>query len=658
MSSTSVLAVAPPHAAGAVTVAATTLAGTASLTNAFTYVAAAPTLTSVSPTSGPVTGGTGVTITGNNLSGTTSVTFGGTTASAVTVVNATTVTAVAPAHIAGPVDVVVTTPNGNATLTNSFTYTAAAPTLASASPNSGSAAGGTLVTLSGTNLSGATAVTFGGTAALAVTVINATTVTAVTPAHAVGVVTIAITTPNGTASLANAFSYNVVSTATAVSSSRNPAPAGQAVTFTAVVSSSNGVPIGEVSFRDGATVIGTATLSQGTAKLTTSSLSVGAHSITVVYTQVQGFSGSTSPALVQTVSNAADSAKLRELQIAGSRVVAQNSGGAITSSIDSAIDEAFSESGQFIMPGSNSLRVNFAADPGGREDTKPQRDDVRDRLMKGKLDDAFASFNKAKPRLYEIKSDWRLWLDIKYSGIESAGYIQPLKGEQVNALTGVSYRLSPKVVVGAFGGYETFRYASDTLNGRLAGDGWTVGGYFGWKLQDQFRFDLAAAYSGIDYTGVAATAAGDFTGTRWLISSGFTGTYRWADFAIEPSAKLYTLWEHQRSYTDTLSTFQPARDFMTGRASVGTKAAYSMESAITPYIGLYADYYFSRDYEGVNLEGLASVPILSGWSARVTGGIMARLPNGLSVALGGEYGGIGSDARIWTFRANVRMQLN
>jgi len=82
----------------------------------------APTLTGVSPNSGTASGNAGVTLTGTSLTGTTGVTFGGEAATSVNVVDATTVTAVTPAHSAGEVDVVITTPQGTSTLTNGYTY--------------------------------------------------------------------------------------------------------------------------------------------------------------------------------------------------------------------------------------------------------------------------------------------------------------------------------------------------------------------------------------------------------------------------------------------------------------------------------------------------------------------------------------------------------
>jgi hypothetical protein len=75
------------------------------------------------------------------------------------------------------------------------------------SPSSGSASGGTGVTLTGVGLTGTTGVTFGGVAATSVKVVNSTTVTAVTPAHAAGAVNVVITTTSGSGTNTNAYTY-------------------------------------------------------------------------------------------------------------------------------------------------------------------------------------------------------------------------------------------------------------------------------------------------------------------------------------------------------------------------------------------------------------------------------------------------------------------
>lgn len=81
-----------------------------------------PTVSSLNYTVGdPGGGGQTIVITGTNFTGATSVTFGGTSAS-FSVVNATTINATLPAHAAGVVSVVVTTPGGTGTGTNIFEY--------------------------------------------------------------------------------------------------------------------------------------------------------------------------------------------------------------------------------------------------------------------------------------------------------------------------------------------------------------------------------------------------------------------------------------------------------------------------------------------------------------------------------------------------------
>lgn len=82
------------------------------------------------------------------------------------------------------------------------------PNLTAINPNAGTASGGTGVTLTGTELTGASSVTFDGVPATSVNVVNSTTVTAVTPAHAAGAVDVVINTPDGSDTLTNGYTYN------------------------------------------------------------------------------------------------------------------------------------------------------------------------------------------------------------------------------------------------------------------------------------------------------------------------------------------------------------------------------------------------------------------------------------------------------------------
>jgi formylglycine-generating enzyme required for sulfatase activity len=81
------------------------------------------------------------------------------------------------------------------------------PFISSVAPGQGTIVGGTPITISGVFFTGVTSVSIGGALATNMIVVSSTTITAVTPAHAAGSVSITIATPSRASTLKNAFSY-------------------------------------------------------------------------------------------------------------------------------------------------------------------------------------------------------------------------------------------------------------------------------------------------------------------------------------------------------------------------------------------------------------------------------------------------------------------
>jgi len=90
-------------------------------------------------------------------------------------------------------------------------YAGVAPVVTALTPNSGPTAGGTVVTITGTNLAATTAVTFDGTPATAITNISTTELKATTPAHPAGAVDVRITARAGV-SPASEYTYVAIAT--------------------------------------------------------------------------------------------------------------------------------------------------------------------------------------------------------------------------------------------------------------------------------------------------------------------------------------------------------------------------------------------------------------------------------------------------------------
>jgi alpha-tubulin suppressor-like RCC1 family protein len=166
-----------------------------------------PAVTKVTPKKGPASGGTSVFIAGTDFAGVTEVKFGSTSASSFgTPFSSTEMTAVSPAEPAGTVDLTVTNSWGTSaiSLADHFTFV---PTVTNVSPNSGSTAGGTSVTITGSGFAlgkTATKFKFDSKAGKSVNCTSTTTCTAVSPAHEAGTV-------------------HVTATVNKISSTRNPA---------------------------------------------------------------------------------------------------------------------------------------------------------------------------------------------------------------------------------------------------------------------------------------------------------------------------------------------------------------------------------------------------------------------------------------------------
>ena len=151
-----------------------------------------------------------MTVTGTNLAGATAVRFGTTAGTKLTVISAGKLTVVAPKERAGQVDIRVTTSGGTSAVTKADRFTfVALPTVTAISPASGSHRGGAKVTITGTDLSGATKVTFGSAAAAHLQQVSSTKLTVTSPPHAAGAVDVRVTTAGGTSTKhhADQFSY-------------------------------------------------------------------------------------------------------------------------------------------------------------------------------------------------------------------------------------------------------------------------------------------------------------------------------------------------------------------------------------------------------------------------------------------------------------------
>ena len=211
-----------PLAAGSVTFKVTATdsqSDTTSQTYTLNVTSTVPTITGVAPAAGPLAGGTTVTISGTNLAGATAVDFGGTPA---TIVNdsANQLVVTSPQGSVGTVNITVIGPGGTSAVTaaDQFTFVAT-PTVTGVSPSSEQTPSG-LITISGTNLSGATLVEFGNTSA-AIESDTANQIVVQAP-NVSGTVDVTVTTAGGTSAITPADQFSILLASPTVAFSQTP----------------------------------------------------------------------------------------------------------------------------------------------------------------------------------------------------------------------------------------------------------------------------------------------------------------------------------------------------------------------------------------------------------------------------------------------------
>jgi hypothetical protein len=236
----------PPGIAGTVDITVTNAAGTSTpgATDKFTYVApGTPVVRAVDPNRGLASGRTSVRLHGSGFTGATMVSFGANAApsNSISVFDDTQLFVTSPAGTSGAtVDVTVTTPVGTSATSSAdhFTYyTPVAPTITAVSPASGPASGGTHVWITGTALSGISAVAFGSSQTFAYPISDTVIEVFNSPPGTNGAtVDITVTTPGGTSPVTGAdhFTYTapVTPSVGAVSPSSGSTSGGTTVYIT------------------------------------------------------------------------------------------------------------------------------------------------------------------------------------------------------------------------------------------------------------------------------------------------------------------------------------------------------------------------------------------------------------------------------------------
>lgn len=232
---------------------------------------------------------------------------------------------------------------------------------------------------------------------------------------------------------------------------------------------------------------------------------------------------------------------------------------------------------------------------------------------------------------------------------------QDSEHQQFNGFVGVDTFITNDLVAGIFAGYEYSNSDFEELNGQLDGSGQSVGAYMAYALSSAIRLDAGISHSWLAYDLSQNLAEAEMDASRTVVFGGLTGAIDTGSLRIEPTADLLAIWQNEDGYTDNFGFDHAERSFSAIRASVGGKFSLvdlgSENWAVTPYAGLYGDYWSIDDDAELSTEAFG---VIEDFSGRVNGGLsIESRSHALSFDASVEYSGIGEDTEVLSGRAGL-----
>lgn len=253
---------------------------------------------------------------------------------------------------------------------------------------------------------------------------------------------------------------------------------------------------------------------------------------------------------------------------------------------------------------------------------------------------------------------WNAWIDGKYTWIEGSNDLDGSKGPLINAMAGIDYRLSDRVVLGLIGTYEDSRLKTQgILPIKQTTEGFGGGAYTGITVTPNIVFSGIALYSGIetevDYSGFGS---GKTDSDRVQLSSAFTGYWYFGTTRLSPSVTLAWSKEWQDEYTNNIN---PAQTFETGVLTGGTVLghtfALSGATSVEPWAGAFLDYTFLNE---THTDGLGTDSIDEQADLRLQLGLNLNLASNVQLVLTGETAGlIVDETDSYAGEANLAIQF-
>ncbi len=553
--------------------------------------------------------------------GATAVFFGTTPASFI-VNSSLSLTATAPPGSAGTVDITVTTPLGTSptSAADGFTYVGP-PAIAGIAPATGPVAGGTAVAIGGTGFTGATAVMFGATAAASFTVNSDTSISAVSPAGALGVTAITVVTAFGTSPTGGGGTFTYAP----------PAPTNGTITIRQVTDGGDGT-FGFTSATPGLSLSIATTGGAGTSAAVP--LAPGTYAVAAATSSTFGLTGIACDDGDSTGSVATRTATI--VLAAGEGVTCTFTSSSPIAATTEAISELSDARGTIILGAQPSIerridRLNGVAPASGGPAAVLG---YLPAIMSGAPPDISVSLAAIEELTGRPTSRFDAWFQATLGLFNNNG----LTGSFSVLAAGADHLVDSNLLIGGFVQTDIIPGATLPGGGTIGGTGWLAGPYMTMRLGDGLYLDLLAG-AGTSHNTVSPTGTytDTFDASRWLASASLTGEFAFGPWTIAPTVRLGYFEETSAAYVDGLGVTIPSVRTGLGQLAVGPRISHRLDleggavlTAAARFDGL------------LEIRTAAGATTLAPIRGRLELRLDLTLPGGATFGISGAYDGLGS----------------
>ena len=188
----------------------------------------------------------------------------------------------------------------------------------------------------------------------------------------------------------------------------------------------------------------------------------------------------------------------------------------------------------------------------------------------------------------QVSPKWNLWIDGKYTYIDSTPEVFDLDGPLVNTLGGFDYRLTDRITLGVMGSYEELSLdgSGGIVPPEIDSSGWGIGPYFGVALTSNIVWSGNYLYSEVD------SDQNDFFFfdlVRHQASTAVTGYFYKDTWRFSPSLSLAWAEERQEEVNGLTDDQIIETLILTPSLQIGNTMRLSDNATVEPWLGAAFD---------------------------------------------------------------------